>query len=125
MANVSVENQKLVVSIGALEAIQALQRSFSIPLSSVRGATEDPNYIRAGLGFRSPGTGLPGVVAKGTFRKIGEKSMSLWSRDQEIVVVALVNAKWDRLVLGCDNAKVLASMINNAIASPDSNATLA
>jgi hypothetical protein len=117
MAKVTIENGALRVSIGALETIQALQGSFSLPLSSVRGATEDPNYIRAGIGLRSPGTGFPGFIAKGTFRKIGEKTLSLWRKDQEIVVVVLENAKWDRLVIGCDDAKKLAGQINNAIAS--------
>lgn len=116
MAKVTIKNNELQVSIGAFETIQALQGSFSLPLSSVRGATEDPNYIRAGIGFRSPGTGFPGFIAKGTFRKIGEKTLSLWRKNQEIVVVVLENAKWDRLVIGCEDAKKLASQINNAIA---------
>ncbi len=115
MAKVTLNNSKLNVWIGALESIQALQRSFSIPLSQVRGATDDPNFINAGLGFRSPGTGLPGVIAKGTFRKKGEKSLSLWSRNQEIVVIQLSNSKWDRIILGCEDAKTLANDINKAI----------
>ena len=116
MAKVIIKNNEFQVLIGALETIQALQGSFSLPLSSVRGATEDPNYIRAGIGLRSPGTGFPGFIAKGTFRKIGEKTLSLWHKDQEIVVVVLENAKWDRLVIGCEDAKKLASQINDAIA---------
>lgn len=116
MAKVILTNTELKVSIGPLETFQALQCSFSLPLSNVRGATEDPNYIRAGIGFRSPGTGLPGFIAKGTFRKIGEKTLSLWSKNQEIVVIVLENAKWDRLVIGCEDAKKLAISINEAIA---------
>lgn len=115
MAKVHIANQKLVIQIGTLEAIQALQPSFSISLESVRGATEDPEYIRSGLGFRSPGTGLPGVIAKGTFRKPGQKVLSLWSRGQEIVVIELSGARWDRIVLGCNDAKKLADQINAAL----------
>lgn len=114
MAKVSVMGNEMRVSIGVFESIQALQGSFSISLDNVRGATEDPNYIKAGLGIRSPGTGFPGMIAKGTFRKPGEKTLSLWSRSQEIVVIELVNAKWDRLVLGCEDAKSLALQINSA-----------
>jgi hypothetical protein len=115
MAKVSIQNDQLVVTIGVFEAIQALQGSFTVPLHKVRGATEDPNYIRSGLGLRSPGTGLPGLIARGTFRKIGEKVLSLWGHNQQIVVVELNDSKWDRLVLGCDNAKKLARLINEAI----------
>jgi hypothetical protein len=115
MAKVSMTNDRLVVTIGVFEAIQALQGSFTVPLRNVRGATEDPNYIRSGLGLRSPGTGLPGLIARGTFWKIGEKVLSLWGHNQQIVVVELNDSKWDRLVLGCDNAKKLARLINEAI----------
>ena len=116
MAKVAIRNNELQVSLGALEAILAVQGSFSVPLSCVRGATEDLNYIRAGMGFRSPGTEFPGLISKGTFRKRREKTLSLWRKNQEIVVVVLENAKWDRLVIGCEDAKALASQINNAVA---------
>lgn len=115
MAQVSIAGDRLRVYIGVLETIQALQGSFSIPLSNVRGATEDENYIRSALGFRSPGTGFPGLVAKGTFRKIGEKVLTIWHRNQQVVVIELVNSKWDRLVLGCEDAKSLADSINKAL----------
>jgi hypothetical protein len=117
MARVTIRNDRLQVSIGAFEAVQALQGSFAVPLVSVMGATEDPNFIRAGsLGIRAPGTGLPGVIARGTFRKSGERTLSLWSRNQEIVVIQLMNHKWERVVIGCEDARELASEINQAIA---------
>ncbi len=116
MAKITIKNHSLQVSIGAFEAVQALQASFAVPLANVMGATDDQNFITSGgLGLRSPGTGLPGVIARGTFRKPGEKTLSLWGRGQEIVVIQLNNHKWDRLVVGCDDAKSLAAMINKAI----------
>ncbi len=115
MAKVRISNQKLDIQIGLLEAIQALQPSFSIKLENVRGATEDSGYIKSGLGFRSPGTGFPGLVAKGTFRKPGQRVLSLWNRGQEVVVIELKDSKWNRIVLGCEDAKNLATYINSAL----------
>ncbi len=114
MAKLSITNDQIRISLSAFEALQALQTSFSVKLSQVRGATEDSDYIRGGLGLRSPGTGFPGVVAKGTFRMNGQKVLSLWSRGQEIVVIELSDSKWDRVLLGCYDAKSLASKINLA-----------
>ncbi|MEY3934181.1 MAG: hypothetical protein RLZZ606_780 [Actinomycetota bacterium] len=115
MARINIKDGNLQVSIGLLEKIQALQGSFTIPLANVRGATEDPTFISSGLGIRSPGTGLPGVIAKGTFRKRGEKTLTIWHKNQEIVVVELANSKWDRLVLGCSDAKALVATINKSL----------
>ncbi len=114
MAKLSISSDRIDISLSAFEALQALQTSFSLKLSDVRGATEDSEYIRSGLGLRSPGTGFPGLIAKGTFRKHGQKVLSLWSRGQEIVVIELVNSKWDRVLFGCENATELASLINQA-----------
>jgi hypothetical protein len=116
VAKVTIKNDHLQVSIRAFEAVQALQGTFSVPLTSILGATEDPNFIRAGsLGGRAPGTGLPGVVARGTFRKSGERTLSLWSRNQEIVVIQLIGHKWDRIIVGSDDAKSLVALINRAL----------
>jgi hypothetical protein len=115
MAKINIRNGNLEVSMGFLETIQAIQGSFTIPLSNVRGATEDPSFISSGLGIRSPGTGLPGVIAKGTFRKRGEKTLTIWHKNQEIVVVELANSKWDRLVFGCSDAKALVATINKSL----------
>lgn len=115
MAKLSITKDQIRISLTAIEVLQALQTSFSLNLSDVRGATEDSEYIRSGLGLRSPGTGFPGVVAKGTFRKNGQKALSLWSRGQEVVVIELKNSKWDRVLFGCDDAKDLAAQINRAI----------
>jgi hypothetical protein len=116
MAKVAIIGKNLQVSIGILETIQALQGSFSVPLKSIRGATVDPDYIKAGLGFRSPGTGFPGLIAKGTFRRHGQKVLSLWKRGQEVVVIELADGKWDRVLLGCKDAKSITNEINLAIA---------
>jgi hypothetical protein len=115
MAKVRISDQKLDIQIGVLEAIQALQPSFSIKLENVRGATEDSGYIKSGLGFRSPGTGFPGLVAKGTFRKPGQRVLSLWNRGQEVVVIELNGSKWNRIILGCDDARKLVNQINSAL----------
>lgn len=115
MATVTLHRDELRVSISPFESLQALHGSFTIPLANVRGATDDNQYIADGLGLRSPGTGFPGWIAKGTFRKRSQKLLSLWHRGQEVVVIELANEKWDRVLIGCDNARELATQINEAI----------
>lgn len=115
MAKASINSGKPHVSLTLVQAIRALQPSFDIPLSKIRGATEDTNYIRSGLGIRAPGTGFPGLVAEGTFYKDGQRILSLWRKGQEVVVLELENSKWDRVLLGCDDSKQLSALINKSI----------
>lgn len=116
MAKVTITDSTLRVSLSWFESLQALRLSFEVPLRSIRGATEDSNYVISGeLGLRSPGTGFPGLIAKGTFRKPDEKVFALWRKGQETVVVELQGAKFSRLVLGCTDARLLAGQINESI----------
>lgn len=115
MAKVEIKNDKLLVKLSFFEKIRALTNSFEVGFAQIRGVTEDSGYIKSGLGLRAPGTGFPGVIAEGTFYKNGIKKLSLWRRGQETVVIELLNSKWDRLIIGCINAKQLAQEINSAI----------
>ncbi|MEY2826348.1 MAG: hypothetical protein RLZZ122_712 [Actinomycetota bacterium] len=116
MAKITIQGNHLRVKLSWLEKVAALQGSFELPLEKIRGATDDPTYLTLGeVGVRSPGTGFPGIIAYGTFRKIGQNVLCLWRRGQETVVIELIDSKWDRLVIGCENAKELAKAVNAAI----------
>lgn len=103
------------VTLTPFEALRALQGSFEVPLGKIRGATDDSGYLKESLGLRSPGTGFPGLIAEGTFRKDGQHTLSLWRKGQEIVVVELTDSKWDRVLIGCPDAKNLALRINKQL----------
>lgn len=115
MAKLTIEGNALCISLGPFEKMLALQGSFRIPISKVKGATDDSNYISSGLGIRAPGTGFPSLIAKGRFHKHGQRALVLWHRGQQTVVIELSDSKWDRVVLGCDDAKLLAKSINRAV----------
>lgn len=116
MARIRLSTDRLYVDIGPWEALLAVRGSFSLPLSQVRGATDDGSYLRDGLGLRCPGTFWPGLVAEGTFRKNAQRVLALWRRGQQIVVIELANAKWDRILLGCADAKATVADINKVLA---------
>lgn len=115
MAKLTIEGNALRISLSPFEKMLALQGSFQIPIRKVKGATDDSNYISGGLGIRAPGTGFPGLIAKGRFHKEGQRVLVLWRRGQQTVVLELSDSKWDRVVLGCADAKLMAKNINRAV----------
>ncbi len=117
MAKITITSTSMRVNLTAFEALRALQGSFEVPLGKIRGATDDSGYLKEGLGLRSPGTGFPGLIAEGTFRRDGQRTLSLWRKGQEIVVVELADSKWDRVLIGCTDAKMLAEQINSVLIS--------
>ena len=115
MATITVEGRNLKLSIPFFESLQALQVGFDIPLENITEIFVDNQYIKKGIGLRSPGTGIPGLIARGTFRKRGIKSLVLWKRGQEILVIKLTNHKFDQIVLGCVDATSLLKAVTGVL----------
>ncbi len=116
MPSYVISDTALEIHLNTIDKISMLHLSFSVPLSSIRGATEDPGALPSELGFRAPGTGFPWVIAAGTFYKSLQRQFVAWYRGQVPVVVELQNHKFSRLILGSDDARSFAEAINLAIA---------
>lgn len=116
MPSVELSATSLTVSLSFWERVGSLSGNISVPLTSVVHATDDPTFIRHGLGFRTGGTGMPGFIAEGHFRKNGDRIFANWRRGEQVVVIELQGQKWDKLAIGCADAKKLATAINTAVA---------
>ncbi len=67
MTEVEIANGHLRVVVEGFDKILALHSTLDVPLTHVRGASQDPEALRERHGLRLGGTSLPGVVAAGTF----------------------------------------------------------
>jgi hypothetical protein len=93
----------LIVDLSKLEELASLTKSLSIPRGSITSARIDEAVLKH-LGFRAPGTGLPGVIAAGTFYKQGDRQFVYWHKGETAIVIELEHEKYDRLVIGLDSA---------------------
>lgn len=116
MPSIELTPTSLTVSLSFWERVGSLSGNITVPLTSVVHATDDPTFIRHGLGFRTGGTGLPGFIAEGHFRKNGDRIFANWRRGEQVVVIDLHGQKWDKLAIGCQDAQQRATAINTAIA---------
>ena len=121
MPTITLTTSELTVQMSFWERVGSLSSNISISLNSVVHATDDPTFIRHGLGFRTGGTGMPGFIAEGHFRKNGNRIFANWRRGEQVVVIELHGEKWDKLAIGCPDAKALATQINTAIAGIANN----
>lgn len=116
MPRLELTGHELVVHLTAWESIWSLRRSFRVPLTQVRGATDDNGFGAAALGLRIPGTYFPGLIAAGTFIKGGDKQFVYTKRTLQTIVIELAGSDWARLVIGVRDARAEAARINAAIA---------
>lgn len=121
MPQVEIHGSTLNVIMSFWERVGSLSSNITVPLNSVIHATDDPSFIHHGLGFRTGGTGMPGFIAEGHFRKKGDRIFANWRRGEQVVVIDLHGQKWDKLAIGCRDAKALATQINSAVAGLSNN----
>jgi hypothetical protein len=66
-----VEDDELVVRLSPWERMAAFRGDVRVPVAAVRSVEVEPRPWEALRGMRSPGTGLPGVIAYGARRLTG------------------------------------------------------
>ena len=111
MAGLIVEGDTLRVHLTEFERAEAVHGEVTVPLSSVRTVEVLDDVLGAVHGMRV-GTGIPGMTAVGTFSSRGSKQFAVVHHDtRRGVRVSLHDARFDELVIGCDDPEAVAARI--------------
>ena len=112
MAELLIDGDELVVRLGALEKIEAVHGEVRVPVASVRGVEVLEDALAAVHGLKSPGTGVPGMVAVGTYRSIGSKIFAVVHHEAHRGVrVTLDGADFNELIVGCDDPEAAVALL--------------
>jgi hypothetical protein len=117
MANIKVENDKLVIKIEGLDKLWTFTSLLEIPLSHITGAKQDPEVAYGWKGWRGPGAHIPGVIVAGTFHRDGKRVFWDVHDATKAVVIDLSDDRYSRLVVGVDDPAKTAAAIQEAIGS--------
>jgi len=100
MAELEIDGDDLVVRLGPWERRGALRRSdVRVPLAAVSSARSVDSAYAEVRGIRAPGTGVPGRLLLGTWRRRGSKVFVAVSGRGPGVVIDLHGNKFTRLVV--------------------------
>ena len=116
MTEVEIANGYLRVVVEGFDKVLALKSSVEVPLTHVRGASQDPDALRERHGLRLGGTSLPGVVAAGTF--YDGRWWFLDVHHPEVAVkIDLDHEHYAALIVEVENPAETVAAINAAIAA--------
>ncbi|MEZ0491673.1 hypothetical protein AB2L28_05425 [Kineococcus sp. TBRC 1896] len=115
MARVQIAGDHLRVQLRGMSKVWAMKSRLEIPLTSVRGATIDPDVVREPKGVRSPGLHIPGVAAVGTFHHHGEKTLWETYRGTRTIVIQLTGQSYDRIAVEVPNPREAVELINGSL----------
>jgi hypothetical protein len=108
VAKLTVANGALQIELGFWERLGSFSRNQSIRLSEIAEVSYMEKVSMSIFGYRVVGTGLPGVVVLGHFRKSKKRMMVYWVRGQQALILDLKTGPYKRMIIGCSDAKALA-----------------
>lgn len=111
MATLTVESDELVLRLSPRERLGAFHGDIRVPLSDVEDVYVSDDPFRELQGLRAPGTGLPRVIALGTWRHRDGKDFAALYRNKPAVIVRLREAPFRRLLVSADDADAVAAAI--------------
>ena len=113
MARLVRNGETLELALTPLEVLGGLRRGFAVPASAVRSAEVVPRLRRAITGVRMPGTGWPGKIALGTWRRRGAKDfVAAYGKDPGIVV-ELQGQEFARLLVSSKDEQSLRDLADD------------
>lgn len=115
MASLSIQGEQFVVQLGFWEKLGGLSKDLTVPISSISKISWSENLDAGVLGIRVGGTGLPRVIALGNFYKKGKTIFSSWRRGQQVLILEIENHRFQKLVLGCEDAASWAKALHSSV----------
>jgi len=116
MTEVEITSSSLRVVVKGFDKVLALKSSVEVPLTHVRGASQDPDALRERHGLRLGGTSLPGVVAAGSF--YDGRWWFLDVHHPEVAVkIDLDHEHYAALIVEVENPEETVAAINAAVAA--------
>ena len=115
MATLVTDDGDLVLALSRREKLGAMHGDIRVPLSAVEEVTVTDKPFGALQGQRAPGTGIPRVIALGTWRRSRrEKGFAAVYRGTPGVVVRLRDSEFAWLCVSADDAQDVAKRIRAA-----------
>jgi hypothetical protein len=104
MATVEIDDRNVTVRLSTWEKLAGMRGGvFTVPRKAVRGCEVLERPLSAIRGIRSPGTGIPGLIAYGTYRHAHGKDFNAVHRGQRAVRLALADQTFSAMVVGVDD----------------------
>jgi hypothetical protein len=116
VATVDLQGDDVVVRLTPIEKLGALHGDVSVPRTAVRAVEVEPQPFSKLRGLRAPGTGWPGRIALGTWRKRGGKKdfVAVYRGRPAVILTLDDDVGYDRLVISVDSPDEVRRALNAA-----------
>lgn len=121
MAEIELNDERLIVHIPGFDKILAVRSVLDIPLEHVEGARVDPEVKKRWKnlwdGVRWPGTHFPGIIKAGTFFQRGKRVFYDVHDPDRAITIELIRERYHRIVVEVHDPDTEIIRINAAVQS--------
>jgi hypothetical protein len=121
MAEIGYDGDELVVRLTAFEKAESLHGDVRVRAEDVQDIDVVDDAMAAVRGLRAPGTGIPRLVAVGTYRRRGAKQFAVVHHDTRRGVRIRLAPQADglsELIVGCAEPDAVVARLDAARGSP-------
>ena len=124
MVELSVVDDQLILNVKGWDKLWSFRSTIEVPLRKVRdvraiASQEELKEIfkPLGVGFRFPGTALPGVITAGTFyfTRGGKAFIDVHHPADDVILIELEDEKFNRIIVDVENAAEVAATVRDAL----------
>jgi hypothetical protein len=100
MVAIAAGTESVIFEVLGLHKLLALKSRIVVPIAQIRDVRADP-AVKLGwrVGWRIPGTHIPGVIVAGTYYKRGKRTFWDVAHTERAIVVDLTHHRYDRLIV--------------------------
>lgn len=113
VAKIAFTNDALQIELGFWERLGSMSRNRRILFSEITHIEAVEEVKMRIFGNRMLGTGVPKVAVLGHFRKDKKRMMVYWVRPQQAVILDLSSGPYQRMILGCSDARALVNELTS------------
>lgn len=103
MVQVHVKGDTAVFEVLGWHKLWALKSRIEVPLAHIRAARKDRKATKGWIGWRMPGTCIPGIIVAGTYIRGGVKRFYDVCNPDRAIVVELENEPFRELIVEVQN----------------------
>ena len=113
MVTVTATDTHYVFKINGWHQFWAFENVIKVEKQNVISASQTQDEFTFWIGWKIPGTQIPGIITAGTFIKKGKRNFWDVCNKKNTIVVQLQNSNYNKLIIEVENPTEILQLLNN------------
>ncbi len=113
MVTINSTEDQFIFKINGWHQLWSLQNKIEISKENVVKAFQSDEEFKFWIGWRMPGTCIPGIITAGTYIKKGKRNFWDVVNKKNTIIVQLKDSNYDKLIIEVENPQKAIDLLNS------------